>query len=74
MLGASMPHKVKKWVLVRHYQNDFLKNKKKMKEIENRFKDKVDDIWDVKALMFVMEHRLRRVWDFDKQEWIKIKK
>jgi hypothetical protein len=45
-----------------------------MKEIENRFKDKVDDIWDVKALIFVMEHRLRRVWDFDKQEWIKIKK
>ena len=74
MLGASMPHKVKKWVLVEHYQNDFLKNKEKMKEIENRFKDKVDDIWDVKALMFVMEYRFRSVWNFDKQEWIEIKK
>ncbi len=74
ILEASMPHKIKKWVLVRHYHNDFLKNKEKMKEIENRFKDKVDDIWDVKALMFVMEHRFRRVWDFDKQEWIEIKK
>jgi hypothetical protein len=45
-----------------------------MKEIENRFKDKVDDIWDVKALMFVMEHRFRKVWNFENEEWIKIKK
>ncbi len=73
MLGASRPPKIRDLVL-EHYHNDFLKNKEKMKEIENRFKDKVDDIWDVMALMFVMEHRFRSVWDFDKQEWIEIKK
>ena len=44
-----------------------------MKEIKNRFKDKVDDIWDVKALMFVMEYRFKKVWDFEKGNWIEIK-
>ena len=73
MLGASRPPKIRDLVL-EHYHNDFLKNKEKMKEIEDRFKDKVGDIWDVKALMFVMEYRFRSVWDFDKQEWIEIKK
>ena len=73
MLGASRPPKIRDFAL-EHYHNDFLKNKEKMKEIEDRFKDKVGDIWDVKALMFVMEYRFRSVWDFDKQEWIEIKK
>lgn len=47
---------------------------KKMKEIDNRFKDIVDDIWDVKTLLFVMEYRFKRVWDYEKEEWVEIER
>ena len=73
MLGASRPPKIRDLVS-EHYHNEYLKKEEKMKEIDNKFKDKVDDIWDVKALMFVMEYRFKSVWDYKKEEWAKIKR
>jgi hypothetical protein len=59
---------------IKRFNDEFLLDTEKMKEIKDKFKDKKGDIWDVKALIFIMEYRFRSKWDYDKEEWIKIKK
>lgn len=57
---------------VDRFYNEFLKDKGK--EIKNSFKDKVDDIINVEALIFYMEYEFGMEWDYKKQEWVDIKK
>lgn len=45
-------------------------NKDEVEDIENRFKDKVDDINNVKALIFYMQEEHGQVWNYTKEEWI----
>jgi uncharacterized protein (UPF0335 family) len=59
---------------IKRFNDEFLLDTEKTKEIKDKFKDKKGDIWDVKALIFIMEYRFRSKWDYDKEEWIKIKK
>ena len=69
MLGWGNP-KLRDLALDRY--NKYLEDEERMKEIEDKFKDKVDDIWDVKALIFLMGHRFKSAWDFDRQDWVEI--
>lgn len=54
------------------YLGKYCENKEKLKKIKERFEG--DEISNALALMFVMERDYKKRWDFDKQEWIEIKK
>jgi len=56
----------------RFYQ-EFLKDEEKVKKIKEKFIDKEGDIMDVLALLFIMEYRFKKEWDFAKEEWVEIK-
>lgn len=52
--------------------SDYAKNDEIVKKVQQYFES--DERWDVLALMFVMEKYYKKRWNFDKQEWIEIKK
>lgn len=60
--------------LMMNCYKEFREDKDKMKDIGDRLKDKVGDINDVKALIFYMEYECGMTWDYDKKEWVEIKK
>jgi hypothetical protein len=54
------------------YMTKLLEEEDKLKAIREHFKG--DEIGNVIALMFVMEEDYMKRWDFDKEEWIEIKR
>lgn len=68
VLGEGIPKLINSTVS-RYYE--FLKDEEKLKDIEDRFKDKVDDIMNVNALVFC-GYEFGRFWDFEQQDWIEI--
>ena len=54
------------------YLSEYLENKEKLNKIREHFEQ--DEIMTVLALMFIMKKYYIKQWDFDKQEWVEIKK
>lgn len=51
---------------------EYLKNKEKSKKIESCFGDNRTEIWNALTLMYWMRKYCQKIWDFDKEDWVKI--
>ena len=54
--------------LIEKQFSEFIEDK--VEQIKTHFSEKPDNIMDVLAVLFVMEYRSRKAWNFDTGEWV----